>query len=217
MIEHYGGCNLRSFLSIAAISAFYGRTLSLRNKSLSINIEGHLTVWWMAGNVNQSMEKRATRVSHEVSRLRGAIKSWEQQSFAPNRSAGLRRQPKIFRTNFTRCPAKLSQPTNDPTLPWNGLSQPNFTLLMAFRFDANSILGDVKGSCHPIKFVIMLNFVSNPLKCFLRDATKAFVVKSKQAWMGLRVINSNLTIYTSRRERNETGRLSWCWSDKLWK
>lgn len=33
------------------------------------------------------------------------------------------------------------------------------------------------GICHAIKFVILLNFASNPLECFLRNTAKALLVK----------------------------------------
>lgn len=43
-----------------------------------------------------------------------------------------------------------------------------------FSIDDTSNCG---GICHAIKFVILLNFASNPLKCFLRSTAKALLVK----------------------------------------
>lgn len=43
-----------------------------------------------------------------------------------------------------------------------------------FLIDDTSNCG---GICHAIKFVILLNFASNPLKCFLRSTAKALLAK----------------------------------------
>lgn len=129
---------------------FLWSLIESRNKSLCINIEGHLTVWWMTGTVNQSMRQ----VLHELNRLKGAIKSWERQSFVPNGllhpDAGLS-IPNSGKIPLVAQPC-LANPQNrprDPTLPQNGLSQPNFTLLMAFRSDANSIHARSEGQLPP--------------------------------------------------------------------